>query len=245
MLVVLFAGLESGQSETNQPIQFNHRVHVKKEPCKTCHRFYETRQVAGRPDLFICMECHTNPVTDKAEEEILRKLADDGQPLRWKRLTRLPPHVRFSHQRHIVVGKVECAACHGAIAQTTAPPDEPLVTIDMNFCQDCHRSRKVYLNRDAIKAIEETGEQEVSGDTLATLISLRNKRFSSSGDFLAGLHRALNTPSEEDTGQEEEEATEATEATGSVTLPAAEEEIILKHLRPARPVTVDCIACHL
>ncbi len=251
LLVYLFAGLDIGQTETNQPIRFNHQVHVKKEPCKTCHRFYETRQVAGRPDLFLCMECHTNPVTEKEEENILRRLAENRQPLRWNRLARLPSHVRFSHQRHIVVGKVECRICHGAIAQTTAPPDEPLVSIDMNFCQDCHRSEKVYLNREAIKAIEEL---EVGQDTLEALISLRNKRFSSRGDFLAGLNLLLNPPSdaatEQQSAQQAAQPAESTVSTGStgitgITVPPAEEEIILKHLQEARPVTVDCIACHL
>lgn len=227
LLVYLASGPGIGQSDKNQPIQFNHQVHVKKEPCKTCHKFYETRVVAGRPDLFICMECHTNAVTEKEEEKILRQMSKSGQPLRWKRITRLPDHVRFSHRRHLVAGKVECQTCHGPIAQTTSPPEEPLVIINMNFCLDCHRAETVVLDREAFKQIK---EQDVGNETLSALLPLQNKRFASKEDFLASLERIL-VPQSAPQG-----------VSGGM---STAKRIILDNLHQAESVTVDCIACHL
>ncbi len=57
-----------------QPIQFNHQVHVKKEPCQTCHRAFQQGPAACNPTLAICMDCHTNAVSESPEEEKLRVL---------------------------------------------------------------------------------------------------------------------------------------------------------------------------
>ena len=201
-----------------QPIRFNHQVHVKKEPCTTCHRTVLTSEVAGRPDLSICMECHTNPVTESPEEETLRQLAREQRPLRWARLYRVPPHVRFSHRRHVAVGSVDCETCHGAIAQATAPPPAPLVRIEMQFCLDCHRAGGLRLTEAGLQALREGA---LGAERTAPLLPLANKRFRTERDLAQALRSiAPDAFSESDTRS------------------------ISAQLRPAGAVTTDCIACH-
>ena len=215
-VLLLLAPLRS--PAVQQPIRFNHQVHVKKEPCTTCHRTVLTRETAGRPDLTLCLECHTNPVTQSPEEEKLRQLAREQRPLRWGRLYRVPTHVRFSHQRHVVVGKVECEACHGDIAGTTAPPPRPLVKIRMEFCLDCHRAPGLRLTGASLRALRE-GAMEAG--RMERLLPLENKRFRSGRELSQALQRL---------------------APG--TFPEREVEAIRAQLRPAGPVSTDCIACH-
>ena len=130
ILVVFFFSNTDGKN-LSQPLQFSHQAHVEvqKQACETCHRYFKTREVAGKPAIAICMECHTNPVSKSPEEEKLRRIADTLNRLDWLRVTRVPPHVRFSHKRHIVVAKLACETCHGDIAKLTAPPTEPLIQI--------------------------------------------------------------------------------------------------------------------
>ena len=201
-----------------QPIRFNHQVHVKKEPCTTCHRTVLTGEVAGRPDLSICMECHTNPVTESPEEEKLRQLAGEHRPLRWERLYQVPKHVRFSHQRHVAVGKIDCANCHGDIAGTTAPAAQPLVQINMAFCLDCHRSSGLRLTEAAFKALRAGA---LDAERTELLVPLENKRFRSERDLAEALRRIAPDGFSE-----------------------GEVQSIRAQLRPAGPVTTDCIACH-
>ncbi len=218
-LALLYASLAPVEKTgPAQPIRFSHRAHVGLMTCEFCHEYYRTRQVAGRPDLFRCMLCHAYGVSDQPEADKLRRMAETQQRLAWRRVTRLPPHVRFSHQRHVAVGKVDCAACHGAIARTTAPPARPLVAIRMNFCLDCHRSAAVQLTAGSLQALQ--------GDALSrsqreALRALQHKRFRSGEAFLAALAGlAGSLPAEAERGR------------------------IVEALTPAGPVTTDCAACH-
>jgi len=54
--------------------------------------------------------------------------------------------VFYSHRRHVVVAKIPCETCHGAIARTSAPPARPLVKIRMKFCIGCHQRRNVTVD---------------------------------------------------------------------------------------------------
>ncbi len=50
-----------------QPIQMNHKIHLESEPpegqekitCITCHKYYNTRTVSGRPSIQTCLSRHT------------------------------------------------------------------------------------------------------------------------------------------------------------------------------------------
>ncbi len=128
-----------------QPIQFNHKLHVQtvELECSDCHLYFRKGEHSGLPGLDICLGCHEEPMTDSPEEAKLVKMAGaDPMPI-FRKLFRLPDHVYYSHRRHVQIGKLECVTCHGAIADSTAPPKEPLVRISMKMCRDCHEQRGV------------------------------------------------------------------------------------------------------
>jgi hypothetical protein len=40
-------------------------------------------------------------------------------PIKWIKVHTLPDHVYFNHSQHVVVGKQECATCHGDVKKMT------------------------------------------------------------------------------------------------------------------------------
>jgi hypothetical protein len=126
--------------------------------------------------------------------------------------------VHFSHQRHVIVGKVDCKACHGDIAQRTTPPPAPLVTIRMQLCLDCHQAPAVELTESSLQALQ--GE-DLPLDLLDVLPDFENKRFRSGAELLGAMDAIAGAP-----------------------LADAERKRILGLLHPAPRVTTDCIACH-
>ena len=124
-----------------QPIDFNHGLHAESLECETCHELFSTSAHSGLPGLTTCLMCHEEPLTDSAEEEKIGRLAEAGQEQVFRKLFRLPDNVYYTHRRHAAVAQIECSVCHGEIAQTTSPPETPLVKIDMDFCLDCHEAR--------------------------------------------------------------------------------------------------------
>lgn len=131
-----------------QPIQFNHQVHVKVVglECSTCHEYFNTGNHSGLPALTLCKGCHFEALTKSPEEQKLLKLSE---PLpAFQKLFRMPDHVRYSHRRHVASGGLTCETCHGAIADTTAPPAYPLVRITMDTCIVCHADRGVGVKTD-------------------------------------------------------------------------------------------------
>jgi len=120
-------------------------VHVEDNDmtCDNCHQHYMDRSYSGRPVNAICIDCHDDPSSDSPLEKRLRVFLDKGEEVPWKRLYRVAKHVRYSHARHVKGGGIECAVCHGAIAETVKPPERPLKRFSMNFCLDCHRSQGV------------------------------------------------------------------------------------------------------
>jgi len=126
-----------------QPIAFNHAVHADVADCDTCHMYYSERNHSGLPSLELCMECHEDAVTESAEEQKIRDFMAAGNPPEFRKLFRLPDNVFYSHRRHVSLGELECETCHGAIAATLTPPEEPLIRISMQFCLDCHEDHGV------------------------------------------------------------------------------------------------------
>ena len=120
------------RSAVRQPISFNHKKHVTELDiaCTTCHVTVETEAFSGLPDAEVCAGCHL--------EALLKK----GTALAWKPLFRQPAHVFYSHRRHVIAAKLQCHVCHGAIADTTAPPVR-VRRLVMNDCVSCHRKARV------------------------------------------------------------------------------------------------------
>ncbi len=143
MVAVGFAGgrlVFGAGTSVAQPIQFNHQKHVKGAgiDCSICHQYYAEHQHSGLPDLSVCMTCHQQAITKSPEEGKLISLAAAPYAPAFQKLFRLPDHVYYSHRRHVTVARLTCETCHGAIANTTAPPSRPLVRVTMATCTGCH-----------------------------------------------------------------------------------------------------------
>jgi len=145
LVILSLAGGPAGgwwlfEPKVEQPVQFSHEIHVgqRKMACMDCHRFYETGPAAGFPALVLCADCHKKKRGESVEEARFVQMVLDGAEVRWKRLYALPPHVYFSHRRHVVGGELACEKCHGAIAETSTPPLKPLVRLGMEDCLACH-----------------------------------------------------------------------------------------------------------
>lgn len=126
----------------HQPLTFNHRKH-KDFGCVLCHEGMETRMRAGLPDIDICQACHDAPPVEAATEIAAWNEAVEKKQIHWKKLARVPSHAYFSHRRHVRLGKLACAACHGNIAMRATPPPHPLKPVSMENCLTCHRQKRV------------------------------------------------------------------------------------------------------
>ncbi|MBI1909480.1 MAG: cytochrome c3 family protein [Deltaproteobacteria bacterium] len=127
----------------SQPIAFNHKVHVAGLglDCTHCHVGVETTPFATLPTAEICLGCHSTPLSQNPEEEKVRLYGEERGEIPWQRLTRLPDHVYFSHQRHVTFGKVACEACHGKMPERVTPPSRAPVELSMDDCLGCHRQK--------------------------------------------------------------------------------------------------------
>jgi hypothetical protein len=143
LILAVLIGFGFG-SKAGQPILFNHKKHTEQGvECASCHRFFKTQTFSGMPTLSTCLECHKDPITENPEEEKIREFQKRGEEIPWKRLYREPDHVFFSHRRHVVLGKIDCQTCHGAIGQSEKPPSRPWVRMTMEWCMNCHGKKKV------------------------------------------------------------------------------------------------------
>lgn len=122
-----------------QPISFNHRLHVEQEEmsCEECHRYCETETFSGLPSGKLCALCHIEPQGESKAEARLVELLQSGSELEWQPLFEQPPHVFYSHRRHVVVAGIECQTCHGDIAQSDSPPVQ-VRRLTMDDCRNCH-----------------------------------------------------------------------------------------------------------
>lgn len=127
-----------------QPVQYNHKVHVQDQEfaCTDCHEGVETRKRAGFPTDDLCEACHSMPEGESPHEARLVELLDAGIPLAWHQVTNLADHVYFSHRRHVALGNIDCSACHGNMREQTRPVSEPAVSFEgragMLRCIACH-----------------------------------------------------------------------------------------------------------
>ena len=146
VIITLPGGFAAGRalfrpSETVvQPIAFSHQTHVSELEidCETCHEYVATGNHSGLPTLTTCLFCHEEALTEEAEEQKILDLAAAGEDDVFRKLFRMPDHVYYSHRRHVAIAEIPCETCHGAIADSSTPPERPLLRIDMDFCVDCH-----------------------------------------------------------------------------------------------------------
>jgi hypothetical protein len=130
-----------------QPIPFNHRIHAGelKIGCTACHAYAERSPVAGVPSMARCRGCHRfvredrDPVIDADLKLLAARLRDEGTPIEWVRVHRVPDHVRFPHVRHVTSG-VACRECHGAVEEMNVV--RQVAPLSMGWCIDCHRRKQ-------------------------------------------------------------------------------------------------------
>ncbi len=143
-----------------QPVRFSHKLHAgdNEIACQYCHSSVEKSRHAGIPSVNICMNCHKgiSKGPQYGEKEIAKIYNAAGfdpktqtydnskqNPLQWIKVHNLPDHVYFNHSQHVVVGKIECATCHGNVKEmTTAEQKSPLT---MKWCIECHRKTEVAM----------------------------------------------------------------------------------------------------
>jgi hypothetical protein len=157
-------------------------------------------------------------MTENPEAAKILKFVEERREIPWLRLTSLPDFVHFSHQRHVVVAKVECKVCHGEIAQMTAPPAAPLVAIRMQFCLDCHQSKAVALTPRAVQTLQAA---DLPAELQDALPDFENKRFPTSANLVDALAQVAGTA-----------------------LADKQRQQIVSQVQPAPPATTDCIGCH-
>ncbi len=125
-----------------QPIAFNHKVHVAAGlNCVDCHAGAQEQAQATLPSIATCMGCHEAALTPSPEEAKIRTIASAGGELHWAKITRVAPHVFFSHRRHVHLAGLQCADCHGDMQDAATPPTRRYRPLDMNDCLRCHQQR--------------------------------------------------------------------------------------------------------
>jgi len=124
-----------------QPLPFSHKTHVAAGVrCLDCHTIKTPGDHAGIPAEAVCMGCHA---TVKADSPAIRKLAayaGERERVPWVRIYKLPKMVYFSHQIHYKESGVDCAVCHGEVAEREALGQEKSVA--MADCMRCHDQHK-------------------------------------------------------------------------------------------------------
>lgn len=143
-----------------QPIKFSHKIHAGDNAiaCQYCHNSVEKSRHAGIPTVNICMNCHkgitTGAITGDKEISKIHKAAgfdvktgkydvSKASPIQWVKVHNLPDHVYFNHSQHVVVGKIECAQCHGNLKEMTVAEQKTPLT--MKWCIECHRKTEVAM----------------------------------------------------------------------------------------------------
>ena len=143
-----------------QPIAFPHPSHVDMGmDCLFCHRMAATERVASVPPVEQCYFCHQIIARGSEEAGKVITAFQNGEPINWVRVHRLPDHVRFVHEAHVnffsqeanyasVKGEYDltqqesyasstCAICHGNVGAMQEV--RQVNALKMGNCVDCHR----------------------------------------------------------------------------------------------------------
>lgn len=140
VLVLIVSGFTLWTWPIEQPIEFNHRLHVEDlgSDCTDCHLYAETGVRATIPNIDLCADCHEEAQTESAEEARLVEYIQSQELVPWRKIYRVPDHVYFSHRRHTGPAEIACENCHGEIRSLEASLRRPAIDMSMDFCMDCH-----------------------------------------------------------------------------------------------------------
>ncbi len=126
----------------SQPVPFSHQQHAGNLgiDCEYCHTTAETSAFAGMPSSQVCMNCHSEVLSDNDELAPVRDSASTdkpGKPLVWNQVYVLPDFAYFDHSAHVTKG-VACVTCHGQVDQMAVLTQA--ASLQMSWCMDCHRN---------------------------------------------------------------------------------------------------------
>ena len=130
--------------QPDQPIKFSHLLHAggMKIDCKYCHTGVDKSRHAGVPSASICMNCHSVARRDRPEIIKLIGFYNEGKPIPWKRIHKVPDYAYFNHSSHVNKG-INCVHCHGDIANMEKVAQKQ--PFRMSKCLHCHRNAKERL----------------------------------------------------------------------------------------------------
>ena len=142
-------------SKTEQPIHFNHKVHMEDVgmACEDCHFYREDGSFQGFPTTESCAECHADVTGgdtpgEKAIDKFVTEYVETGKQVPWLTYQYQPDNVYFSHIAH---NGFDCTTCHPDVGMSeSAPPyyENRLTgyskdTMKMWQCERCHAELEV------------------------------------------------------------------------------------------------------
>jgi hypothetical protein len=149
LVMLLVLGVSDGKAlrigyQPTQPVPYSHARHAGElgMDCRYCHATVERGAKAAIPTANICMNCHSQILTEDPRLQPVREAYAEGTPLRWVRVHDLPDYVYFNHSAHVTRG-VGCEECHGRIDTMVKVAQEKPLT--MGWCLDCHRNPAPHL----------------------------------------------------------------------------------------------------
>jgi len=125
--------------QPTQPVPFSHAIHVNQLglDCRYCHDGVEKSWYSNVPAAETCMNCHSAVrASDPRLEPVRASYKDEGKPVEWVQIHKLPDYAFFNHSVHVNRG-VSCVECHGRVDQMDEVRHEK--HFSMTFCLDCHR----------------------------------------------------------------------------------------------------------
>ena len=130
--------------QPEQPIKYSHKLHAgtMSIDCQYCHTGVTKGRHALVPSVNICMNCHTVARKDKPEIIKLTRYYEQGQPIPWKRIHKVPEYAYFNHSVHVNKG-IQCESCHGNVREMEEVRQVRGFT--MTACLDCHRHPEEHL----------------------------------------------------------------------------------------------------
>ena len=143
--------------QPEQPVSFNHQIHVAQLgiDCRYCHSQVEQGHHSNVPSTQVCMSCHAGEgdvaylnrelwAAHKINPNLvnLRASYETGEPIRWRRIHKVPEYAHFNHAVHVNAG-VSCYSCHGRMDQQVVA--HQVHSLSMGWCLDCHRNPEEHV----------------------------------------------------------------------------------------------------
>ncbi len=127
-----------------QPIKFSHKLHAGQMgiDCQYCHIGVTKERHAIIPSVNICMNCHSVARKDKPEIIKLTQYYEEGKPIPWKRVHKIPEYAYFNQSVHVNKG-IDCSSCHGDVKNMEVISQVKAFT--MTACLDCHRNPQAQM----------------------------------------------------------------------------------------------------